>query len=233
MSRIEPTIHELWVADGLSNHPSQAMPAVSYITLHTTGNRNPTATAESHARFQFNGGGGRQASWHYTVDMDEIWQSFRDDQVCWHTGTVRGNTNSIGIEICVNSHEGFKAACEKSAWLTAMLMEKHKLGFDGIVQHKDWSGKNCPRELISGEWGVSWEDFIAMVQGYYYGEEFRSQSQGQANPCPAAMPSTWAKTAWEWGTAYGITDGSNPRGSCTREQVVQLLFNYNARVINR
>ena len=42
-----------------------------------------------------------------------------------------------------------------------------------------------------------------------------------------ARPSGWAATAWKWGKENGITDGTNPRNSITREQVIQLLFNYN------
>jgi len=207
-------IHQLWVADGLPNHPNRLLHSIDSITIHTTGNRNLTATAEAHARFQFNGGGNRQASWHYTVDQDEIWQSFRDNQMCWHTGTSKGNETSIGIEICVNSWEGFIEACNKSAWLTASLMEKYKLSLSQVLQHFDWSNKNCPRELRSGEWGINWEGFITMVQGHYK----QNYNQNQ--------PSDWAVKAWSWGVSNNITDGTAPQGRPSREQVIQLLFNY-------
>lgn len=36
-------------------------------------------------------------------------------------------------------------------------------------------------------------------------------------------PSEWAKEAWEWGIENGITDGSNPQGLATREQVVAMI----------
>lgn len=36
-------------------------------------------------------------------------------------------------------------------------------------------------------------------------------------------PSSWAKEAWEWGMAQGITDGSNPKGTPTREQVIAMI----------
>ena len=156
-------IHKKWVPNGLSNHPSRLMPSINYVTIHTTGNRNPTATAEAHARFQFSGGGGRQASWHYTVDADDIWQSFKDQQMCWHTGTLIGNETSIGIEICINSQESFRAACDKTAWLTAVLLKRHGLGIDQVVQHHKWNGKNCPAELRSHTWDVSWNEFLLMI----------------------------------------------------------------------
>ena len=165
---MRPMIYELWVPNGLGNHPGRSLSSVDYVTIHTTGNHNPTATAEAHARFQFAGGGGRQASWHYTVDSDEIWQSFRDGQMCWHTGTQQGNETSIGIEICVNSPAGFLFACERSAELTAYLLRQHGLRISDIRQHHDWSGKNCPSELRSSIWGTGWDDFLTMVSEYLY-----------------------------------------------------------------
>jgi len=50
--------------------------------------------------------------------------------------------------------------------------------------------------------------------------------------CPAGNvnnlnpPSDWARTAWEWAVSKGITDGTNPQAAPTREQVVQLLYNF-------
>ena len=117
--KTEIKIHQNLVAHGLPNHPGRNMTSISYLTIHTTGNRNASATAEAHARLQARGNGGRTASWHYTVDENEIWQSFDDKQMCWHTGTQIGNENSIGIEICVNSRSGFKKASENAAWLSS------------------------------------------------------------------------------------------------------------------
>ncbi len=39
-------------------------------------------------------------------------------------------------------------------------------------------------------------------------------------------PSEWAKTAWEWAIKNKICDGTNPRGTITREQVVQMIYNF-------
>lgn len=38
------------------------------------------------------------------------------------------------------------------------------------------------------------------------------------------IPSVWAKEAWEWGIAKGITDGSFPQDYATREQIVTMLY---------
>jgi len=151
---------------GLKNNPNRAMRELTHITIHCTGNYNATAGALNHARYQLNGSGGRSASWHYTVDRDFIYQSFDDDRECWHAGNARGNSCSIGIEICVNDKPGFEIACNRAAWLVAFLVRKHNFNLDVIVQHCFWSGKNCPSELRSGVWGVTWESFLDMVKGY-------------------------------------------------------------------
>ena len=154
---------------GLKNNPNRPLKAIEYITIHCTGNYNTTANAKSHADYLFGGSGGSQASWHYTVDSKEIWQSFEDTQQCWHAGDGSngpGNYTSIGIEICVNDRGNFKKACDNAAYLTAELLKKHKLTIDRVVQHNRWNAKNCPKELRSGEWGVSWSGFIELVKGH-------------------------------------------------------------------
>jgi N-acetylmuramoyl-L-alanine amidase CwlA len=149
---------------GLKNNPNQSLKSVKFITIHTTGNYKATATAKSHAAYIYNGSAGARVSWHYSVDADSIWQHFEDNRACWHSGENTGNMTSLSIEICVNDKAVFKKACQNAAWLTAHLLKKHKLPFDSIVQHYRWNGKNCPAELRSGAWGVSWADFLDMVK---------------------------------------------------------------------
>ncbi|MCL2379151.1 MAG: N-acetylmuramoyl-L-alanine amidase, partial [Defluviitaleaceae bacterium] len=48
-------------------------------------------------------------------------------------------------------------------------------------------------------------------------------------PSPLATPpgpSSWAREAWTWAVGIGITDGTNPQGIPTREQMVTLLHRY-------
>lgn len=137
------------------------------ITIHTTGNLSETADAAAHAKYQYNGGGGRQASWHYTVDAKEIWQSFPERAVCWHTGTANGNNSSLGIEICVHSRIDFPKACDNAAWLTAKLLIAYDLFPENVYQHYHWSGKDCPHELRTAKWGPNWHQFLEQVLNHY------------------------------------------------------------------
>ncbi|MCL2528473.1 MAG: N-acetylmuramoyl-L-alanine amidase [Defluviitaleaceae bacterium] len=43
-------------------------------------------------------------------------------------------------------------------------------------------------------------------------------------------PSSWAREAWAWGRKLGLTDGTNPQGTPTREQMVTLLHRYHMAV---
>lgn len=165
---------------GLSNNPNRALKAVEFITIHCTGSYEKSADAASHAIYQYGGSGGKKASWHYTVDAKEIWQSFDDNQQCWHAGDGNngaGNFNSIGVEICVNDKASFDKACDNAAWLSAKLLKKHKLSLDKIVQHNRWSGKNCPKELRSGEWGISWNSFMKKIEEYLKAEDSASKEK--------------------------------------------------------
>ena len=161
------TINRKIVPAGMKNNPNKPLTAVNYITIHCTGNYNATAGGLNHANYIFNGSSGGQVSWHYSIDSKEIWQHFEDNRACWHAGDGTngpGNSTSIGLEICVNDRTNFKKACENAAWLTAELLKKYKLSIDRVVQHNRWSGKNCPTELRSGAWGVTWEQFLDMVR---------------------------------------------------------------------
>ena len=46
-------------------------------------------------------------------------------------------------------------------------------------------------------------------------------------------PSSWAKEAWEWAIKEGITDGTNPKGTVTREQLAIMLYRYHKQVAKK
>ncbi|GHU54779.1 hypothetical protein AGMMS49975_15650 [Clostridia bacterium] len=205
------------VPAGIGTNPNKNMAAIKYITIHNTGNYNAGATAQMHANLQYNGnkdanGKSREASWHYTVDDKEIWQSFEDNQMCWHAGDGNGNSSSIAIEICDNDKSKFVQACENAAWLTASLLTKYGLTAGNIKQHYDWSGKDCPKELRAGTWGINWGTFLQRV--WYFMKN---------------IPDTWAKESWQWGIDKGITTGERPKDAATRQEIMKILYDYDKR----
>lgn len=143
-----------------------------YVMIHETDNNSKGATAEAHARLQARGND-RQASWHETVDRLGAWISYPDNIRCIHAGMRTWSEKSYAIEICVNydpslgevgKRAWFRAAVENAAERAATKLHKKGYGVDRLRMHKDASGKNCPRHLISGDWGVSWKQFKELVQ---------------------------------------------------------------------
>lgn len=132
------------------------------VCIHETANTSKGANADAHARLQYNGNS-RQASWHWTVDDKEAIQSFTHDYRCWHTGTTKGNNESIGIEICVNSDGNYKKAVQNAAELVAKIMKYEKIPIENVVQHNYYSGKNCPKIMRKGDI-VPWYSFIQMIK---------------------------------------------------------------------
>ncbi|MCH5585797.1 peptidoglycan-binding protein [Shimazuella sp. AN120528] len=133
----------------------------SYITVHETDNTEKGADARAHANLQALGNS-RKASWHYTVDEVEIWQSIPDNEVSWACGDGRngtGNRKSISVEICVNSDGDFEKAKHNAAKLISFLMKKHGISISNVVQHHHWSGKNCPRNIRKS----GWQAFLNLV----------------------------------------------------------------------
>lgn len=64
-----------------------------------------------------------------------------------------------------------------------------------------------------------WKKYAeAIIRGLceYIGVEYKTTTYEH-------NPSLWAKEAWEWGIEKGIIDGTNPKMSCTREQVVSMI----------
>ena len=47
---------------------------------------------------------------------------------------------------------------------------------------------------------------------------------------PADAPSSWATESWAWGIEKGITDGTRPKDNPTREQIIQMLYNFSKKM---
>lgn len=160
------------VITNLSNTYGHGNPC-NYLTIHETANTSAGANAEMHnayLRNQLNGG--RAVSWQYTVDSNSIVQNYKDDVQCWHAGdgSGPGNTESIGIEMCVNSDGDFSKTVENTVELVNYLMEKHNISTQNVKQHHYFSsyGKDCPNFLRAGHDGWTWTKFINACDGIHH-----------------------------------------------------------------
>ena len=209
------TIQQNMIPAGRRNRPGGRNPD-AYITIHETGNSSAGADAAAHGKYLASTTGEASlTSWHYTVDDHAIVQHLPDNETAYHAGdgaTGPGNTQSIGIEICVNSDGDFEKAKADAAALVRLLMAEHGIPLANIKQHHDWNGKNCPATIraIPG----AWEEFLALC----------SEGSGQEEPeepqQPAAdKPAAWAAEAWAWAQAMGLLDGTRPTANITRQEV--------------
>lgn len=135
---------------------------VEYIVIHDTGNFKKGANALMHYTF-FNGGN-RSASADYFVDQDNIIKFIPDDKYSWHVGDGKNkygisNSNSVGIEICVNADNDQEKTHQNTIDLVRFLMNKYNLPLDKVVRHYDASRKNCPQTLNLDKKWTGWFEF--------------------------------------------------------------------------
>ena len=159
----------------------------TYITIHSTDNRNATALQHAKgmaagafkAKTKWNRTG--YLTWHFTVDDRQAIQSLPLDiqgEHADHDGP--GNRTSIAIEICELSDPARQAeAIDRAARLTAWLMHEKHIPLDHVVPHWYWPQwhfhgyqKNCPRILLEhGKPGPKWDAFIKKIGDYYNGAQ--------------------------------------------------------------
>ena len=133
---------------------------IQYLVIHDTGCPK-TDTAKNNA--DYFGGGDRQASAHYFVDSNSIYQVVEESQAAWHCGDGHdkygiGNHNSIGIEMCKSSGLISDATVNNALDLVRSLMGKYHININHVVRHKDASGKNCPSAFSANNW-AKWYQF--------------------------------------------------------------------------
>ncbi len=80
--------------------------------------------------------------------------------------TCGGNRNSIGIESCVDMGSDLEHTWHVTAQLVATLLEKYNLGFDRVVGHHFFSGKDCPQPFLELDMKL-WYEFMDMVKAEY------------------------------------------------------------------
>ena len=128
------------------NYSSRKGNSIKYIVLHYTGNASDSAKGNSN---YFNGGD-RNASAHYFVDNNSIYQVVEDSNAAWSVGDGYGrygitNYNSINIEMCTSGNYNVSEETENNAIdLVKTLMAKYGVSIDRVVRHYDASRKVCP-----------------------------------------------------------------------------------------
>lgn len=129
-----------------------------YLILHYTG--NDTDTALNNAKY-FNDGN-RNASAHYFVDDNSIYQVVEDNKGAWHIGNTKtepNNTNSIGIEMCCKNGVVTEKTEQNALELTKYLIGKYNIPIANVRTHAEVTkyGKICPN-WQANDW-QRWKNF--------------------------------------------------------------------------
>ena len=161
-----------------NNFRSRYNVPISYIVIHDTGNTSPTADAMNHFRY-FNGGY-RGASAHYFVDDKRIVQIVLDRYAAWHCGDGRGrfgitNSNSIGVELCINRGNNMAKTYDKAIALVVSLMLRYDIPISRVVRHYDASRKRCPGHMCGNNW-EKWHSFKENLRRIYEETKIRQKS---------------------------------------------------------
>jgi len=159
-------------------------------TVHNTA--NPNATAANHANYECNNN--LTTSYHAVVDDKECVFLVPFNEQCWHAGdgSGPGNTTSLAMEVCEFTDTARTTAAIHNAErvIADCMTGKTPVGFrctqlngNNIVPHQKWSGKYCPRVILSS---YGWDKFVA---------ETKTLIGGAPVADSYAMVFAWAETA--------------------------------------
>ncbi len=142
---------------------------IKYIVIHYTANNGDTAWGNTNYFKSVN----RNASAHYFVDENEVWQCVEDKDIAWHCGTTGKyyhsccrNANSLGVELCSEKDSKgksyfTKATVKLAAELVRWLMAKYDVSIENVIRHYDVTHKNCPAPFVENV--MAWGNFKDML----------------------------------------------------------------------
>lgn len=194
---------------------------IQYIIIHYTGNKGDTA--KNNADYFY--GGNRQASAHYFVDNNSIWQVVEEHNSAWHIGnSVRepSNRNSIGIEMCCQKNGQVSEQTENNTVeLVQYLMNKWNIDINHVWTHYEctrggenkicpnWSENNWARwnnfkqKVVSG---VKEEQELLVNIKDYFVEEYYAKM----NPDVVKVYGNSRERLYEHYKTYGIKEKRKP-----------------------
>lgn len=179
--------------------------SVEYIVIHDVGT---VSTAKNNADYFY--GGNRGASAHYFVDgTGIIWQVVADGHGGWHVGDGGnaygiGNTNSIGIEMCLESnHKTLPFTQAQTIELTKMLQAKYGVPNSRVVRHYDASRKRCPGSMADNDW-AEWKAFKAKIDGATTGGVVVNPTPPTSGTIGVGSKVTVGNHATHWATGQAI-----------------------------
>lgn len=193
---------------------------IKYIVIHDTQNKSKGADALAH--FNYFNSGNRNSSADFFVDDKRILQ-VNDYNIynTWQVGDGKGkfgitNSNSLGIEICVNIDGDYDVAFKNAVELTKALMSELNIPLENVVRHYDASRKNCPSSMSTNNW-AKWEEFKKML-GECSMDKFTDINNNFAKKD--------IKELYQMGIMQGVTETEfKPDDVATRAQIARVARN--------
>lgn len=153
----------------LKQHISSRKQNIKYIVIHDTGNPAPGAGATAHKKYFLTTK--RKASADFLVEEDTVIKLNNYlKYFTWHCGDGKGkygitNSNSIGIEMCINKGSNYQKTVNNTIKLTYELMKELNIPMYRVVRHYDASRKRCPGSMAANDWD-KWGRFKTSLEAY-------------------------------------------------------------------
>jgi hypothetical protein len=185
-------------------------------------NGNPNALARQDSVYLYNGAGGRQASWHGTVDHKEGFANLPGDEVGWQAGDGAGpgNYNGFAVELsqwavvhgtAAQWRQARRNAAEMNARVSARINATPPTN-----RHRDYMNKNCPQYLNGN--ATWWAEYLSDWWFFYNDEKKRMAGGGGDTPDTTFKAGDTVRVIADainvrqgWGThqriVFGVTKG--------------------------
>lgn len=195
------------------------------VVVHNTANDAPARNEVSYME-----NNNMEISYHVAIDDKEIIEAIPFERNAWASGdgTGKGNMEGIHIEICysLSGGERFNQSEKNAAEYIASILKRYKWNINKVTKHQDYDGKYCPHRTLD----LGWNRFLKMVENYLKEDEdmlsyedFKKYMQKYETEVSKQGVSKWAKESWDKAVESKVFDGTNPRGSLTREQAAAVL----------
>lgn len=141
------------------NYSSRNGKAITEIVIHDVG--VPSSAYNNAVYFNT---ANRNASAHYFVDDDNIFQVVEEWNASWHSKDH--NAYSIGVEMCLPSGDVSEATENRTVALVKELMARYNIQADKVIRHYDATGKICPSKFSGNDW-ERWKNFKQKLVNSY------------------------------------------------------------------
>lgn len=158
----------------LKKHISERKTQIKYIVIHDTANKSKKAGAIAHKNYFLTTN--RKASADFVIEENKIIKlNNYEKYFTWHCGDGKGkygitNSNSIGLEMCINSDANMQKTINSTIILVYKLMKELKIPIERVVRHYDASRKICPASLSYDNWR-GWIKFKNALHEYIEEQE--------------------------------------------------------------